>query len=491
VQSAGRSAHRPNAGPPVARIAPVNALDLIAAIACVRCTERLAIEPTDLCDGNVDVALQAVLGLCALGPISKPEIATVLRRAAPFAMIDDSTIDEMLDYLATGSEPFASYDDARRLAADSSGRFEHASARSRRAYVCAIGTITDAPAVPVREVSAARIVGRLDGRWAVVLEVGDRFALGGSLWRVVSRTPVEIGVARDRSQAGPSARWLGARLAWSDEITAECERFFGALDRIVHDDHEGDAAEVSELLGVCDGNARAVVGLVRAQRAVSAMPTPARFVVELLRDGTRLHVVAHTFAGANANEVIGRIAGVRLRRADGRGAEIVASDTAVAITIALEGLRVPLDEVALREVFDPNSLERDLSVALDGGTIARAHFRGVARVAQLAVPTDRPGAASPELLYEVLRKNTPGHLLLRALDHTVYQSLDGARAARVLADAQRKRWHITHLRSAPSALSVPLFAYGSRDRVAPDDLGGALVAAAHALYLRCGATDLP
>jgi len=46
---------------------------------------------------------------------------------------------------------------------------------------------------------------------------------------------------------------------------------------------------------------------------------------------------------------------------------------------------------------------------------------------------------------------------------------------------------------APSPMSVPVLARGARmmDRVAPDDLDGALARAAHELWLRSGAVELP
>jgi len=49
-------------------------------------------------------------------------------------------------------------------------------------------------------------------------------------------------------------------------------------------------------------------------------------------------------------------------------------------------------------------------------------------VAQLWLPDKKPGAATPGLLHDVLRKHDPGHVLLRALDHTVASAGSAGRA---------------------------------------------------------------
>jgi ATP-dependent Lhr-like helicase len=495
VQSAGRSAHRPD-GQSLARIAPLHAPDLIAALAAMRCVARFELEPVALRTGDLDVAVQAVLGLCAAGPVPAHEIARTLRRALPFASLDDDTVGEIVEYLATGGAVLEGYAEAQRIVATEEG-YVLTDARSLRTYLRGVGTIVDEPAVAVK--TQGRLVGHVEGRFAATLEAGDRFAFAGSTWRVITRTAVQLEVVRDRDRTGLVARWHGSRLAQSERLAEECALLYAELDARVpasaaHDPAARETAldAVATALALEPAHAQALVELVLAQRATSALPTPSRFVLELVTEGARLHLIAQTFAGSAANEVIGRAVAARVRRASGRGAEFAVTDAAVAVTFARGRGRALPGEEQLRELLDPSGLERDLAETLEGSALAKMHFRDVARVAQLTVGADRPGAATPALLYDVLHKHAPDHLLLRALAHTLWSSLDGVRAERVLVEAQRRRWHLS-VASQPSPLAIPVFVQGVRlrDRLPPEDLESALAAAAHALYLAHGSTELP
>lgn len=493
LQSAGRSDHRPG-GAPVARLFASNAPDLVCALAALRCASRGEIEPVHPREGDLDVLVQAVLGLCALGPTPRDALAGALRRAAPFAKLEDRTLDEVLDYLATGGSVLDAYPEAHRVIETDAG-WVLSGPRSHRAYLRGVGTIVEDPAVPVR--TAGRAVGSVDGRFAALLEPGDRFALAGLTWRVIDRRSDALEVVRERDRRGPAACWLGARLAQSELLTEECAALYAELDALVPAEAQRNRAareacvtSLAARWSLAPASAAALVDLACAQREFSAIPTPTRFVVELLRERGLLHVVAHTFAGANANEVIGRVLAARMRAATGAGAEVNAADAGVVVTTrAPRGGRLP-SEQQLREWLDPSGLERDLEGTLEGSSLARALFREVARIAQLWISDARSGSASPQLLYDVLCKNAPEHLLLRALAQTLWRTLDGERAARVLNAAQHRHWHVSVARS-PSALAIPLFAQGARDRVEPEDLESALVEAAHALYARYGGAELP
>jgi ATP-dependent Lhr-like helicase len=376
VQAAGRSRHRPGERG-LARIAPLNAPDLVTAVAARRCAAAFELEPLRLREGDLDVAVEAVLGMCAAGPITLEEIARTLRRAAPFAALDEGAVGEIVEYLATGGEALAHYDEAQRITWTEKG-YVLAGPRSLRRYLRGIGTIVDEPAVPVK--SQGRLVGHVDGRFAASLEVGDRFALAGSTWKVLARTATQLDVARERDTTGHVARWQGQRLAQSERIAEACERLYGELDALVparaaHDEgaREATVEAVAQALGLEVANARAVVDLVLAQRVGCAVPGPSRFVVELLREGVRLHLIAHTFAGAWANEAIGRAVAARIRRASGRGAEITVTDAGVALTVARGAREALPGEEELRTLFDPHGLEADLAARWRGTSLtARA-----------------------------------------------------------------------------------------------------------------------
>ena len=327
-------------------------------------------------------------------------------------------------------------------------------------------------------------VGQVEGRFAGLLEVGDHFVLGARVWRVASLSAGEIQVRPARNSSTTVPSWAGARASQSEPVSASCERLWGALEDAVKRAPADEVETLRAALSTGVDNARAVRTLIHTQRAVSALPTSKRFVIERVREGKKLHVAALTLAGSMANEVIARAVGARVRGATGLGCEVSVSDECACVT--LTGLKREPDEETLRAWFSPHELFDDLLNSLDGSVLAAAYFREVARVAQLWTPERARGTVTPGLLYDVLRKYDSDHVLLRALRFTVWTALDGPRAERRLAELARRPWHIATL-EGPSPIAIPVFAWAARDTVAPDDPESALAAAAHALFQRAAA----
>jgi ATP-dependent Lhr-like helicase len=278
---------------------------------------------------------------------------------------------------------------------------------------------------------------------------------------------------------------------------AEWERVHGELDASIPTEAVSDAdtradaiREIATRLDLAPGTAQGVVELCIAHRRRSTIPTPERFVIDRVVERKRVHIVAYTFAGTHANEVIGRAVSWRWRRRTQRGAESVANDMGVMLSIDRETAVLLDDPEALRELFSPDGLQDEIQGTFEWTEFAKNQFRVDARVSQLTIQDARRGAASPGLLYDVLRKHAPGHVLLRALEHTLWTALDGDHAERVLRAIRKRTWFVKTMQR-PAALAIPLFVAAMRDRVAPEDLDQALVAAAHAMYLEHGATELP
>jgi ATP-dependent Lhr-like helicase len=226
---------------------------------------------------------------------------------------------------------------------------------------------------------------------------------------------------------------------------------------------------------------------------VSAVPTAERLVLECVRGRSSDTLVLFTFAGSSANEAIARAAAERWRAHTGAGCEFAASDLGLALTLPRRAsLRASRAREAL-SLFAPDGLRTVLRRTLDGSMLAKSTFREVARVAQLLTVDRRPGGATPGLLYDVLRKHAPGHLLLSALDRSIMVALDVDRAERVLRSLAAQQHVPFFVLDKPSPMSIPILAIGERtsDRIAPDDLDGALARVAHELWLRSGAAELP
>jgi ATP-dependent Lhr-like helicase len=473
TQAAGRADHRPGV-PATAAVLPLGALDLLRACAARDALARGEADEVSLAEGDLDVAAQAALGRVALGPCADDTLARDLRAAPAFASLNDRDFSDVMDFLRTGGDAFAAYPEMSRVACID-GHLALASRRSLVRYLRGVGTIVSDLSTTVMH--GASVLGELQGRFAATLDVGDCFALAGRVWRVTGRAAQTVFVRPDRARDRAVPAWEGGGASMSARVTASLERLWGELDALL--DASDPCAAVAARLEVSAACVTPVLALLRAQATDGALPSPATFVVELVPDGDALHVVAHTFAGRGANEVIARAVAARARGVE--GAEVFASDESAGVTLTWRG--APPDDETLRGWYSPDALRETLAASLEEGSLGAAAFREVARVAQLWLPDARKGAVTPSLLYDVLRRHDPDHVLLRAQRHTLWTSLEGPRAEAALTALATRRWSV-RVSDSPSPLAVPALASMRRDGLAPSDVEGALLDAANALYLR-------
>jgi ATP-dependent Lhr-like helicase len=139
-------------------------------------------------------------------------------------------------------------------------------------------------------------------------------------------------------------------------------------------------------------------------------------------------------------------------------------------------------------------LLEDLRESLNLAELARRQFREIARVSGLLVP-QLPGRtprslrqlqASSGLLYDVLRRFDPSHLLLEQAEREVLSGqLELARLATTLADCASRTLDLRQPRSL-TPLSFPLWAERSRGPLSTEDWKARVQRAAAQLERRHG-----
>lgn len=477
TQAAGRGDHRPGVAAH-AMVLPLGTLDLLQSCAARDALATGAADEVELLEGDLDVAAQAVLGAAASGPCERGSIARILRATQSFAALSDEEIARVIEFLTSGGDAFAAYPEMARLASSGAHVFI-ANRRSMIRYLRGIGTIMSDVTATV--ICGAQVLGELQGRFASSLDVGDRFALGGRCWRVVGRASGTIFVRADRSRDRVLPAWEGSAASLSPRMTEALESLWTRLDAIDLSRRGEALGAIATQLALSASAAEKLLELLLAQRAFTPLPSQRRFVIEVQADEGALSVVAHTFAGRSVNQVIARALALRARESTGDGADITANDWSACARIPWRGA-LPGEET-LRAWLDPRGLRDALVEAQDGSTLGAASFREVARIAQLWLPDARRGAVTPGLLYDVLRRHDPEHVLLRAQRHTLWFSLEGPRAEATLVERQSRRWCVC-AGAALSPLALPVVAAMARDTLRPDDLEASLLDAANALYRR-------
>src|SRR5690606_13700402 len=138
---------------------------------------------------------------------------------------------------------------------------------------------------------------------------------------------------------------------------------------------------------------------LRIQKKRSLLPRRDQLLVETFPRGNRTYMVAYTFEGRLAHQTLGMLLTRRLERARLRPTGFVASDYAIAIWALGDHLDAWMaDSYLLKRMFR--------NTALISGLIEKRHPGKEKSGRQVTVSTD--------LVYDVLRRHEPDHILLQA-----------------------------------------------------------------------------
>ena len=204
---------------------------------------------------------------------------------------------------------------------------------------------------------------------------------------------------------------------------------------------------------------------LRLQRLKSELPPKDGLLVETFPRGGKWFLVAYTFEGKLAHQTLGMLLTKRMEKLGMAPLGYVGTDYVLAIWSAFE----PHDVAAL---FTEDILGDEMEEWLAESSMLRRTFRNIATIAGL-IEKNHPGqeksgrqmTMNSDLIYDVLRRHQPDHILLRATRAEAAQGLtDVARIAALLARVQGRIRHRALEQVSP--LAVPALIEDGREWVA-------------------------
>ena len=195
----------------------------------------------------------------------------------------------------------------------------------------------------------------------------------------------------------------------------------------------------------------------------SVLPEPHQLLVETFPHEGHHYMVAYSFEGWNAHQSLGMLITRRMESAGLKPLGFVANDYGLAC-YGLEPIRDP------KALFSPDILEREFVEWVESSYLLKTAFREVAVIGGL-VERQHPGkrktgrqvSFSTDLIYDVLRRHEPDHLLLRCARADAATGLvDVARLGQMLARIKGRIRHaaLDHL----SPFSVPILLEIGKER---------------------------
>jgi ATP-dependent Lhr-like helicase len=458
LQRIGRSNHRLDE-PSEAVIVPGNRFEYLEARAALDAVNVGELDPDIFRAGALDVLAQHVMACACAAPFEQQAMLEEVRSALPYSALDAGVFDQVLGFIRDGGYALKAYEKFKRLTQDADGMWRVSHPRFVAQHRLNAGIIVEATMLTVR-FKNGRSVGKVEESFAATLSPRDTFFFAGMSLEV-ERMDTEDLVVRATTRPARIPTYGGARMPISTNLADRVRDFLASPGEWAR-----FPADVREWL--------------EAQRYRSALPEPGQLLVETFpRDG-RHFMVVYSFEGWNAHQSLGMLITRRMETRGLRPIGFVATDYSIA-TYSLDPVTDPAG------LFSSDILEDEFVDWVQGSSLLKRAFREVAVIGGL-VERQHPGKRktgkqvtfSTDLIYDVLRKYEPGHLLLKAAWADARAKMtDVGRLAALLDRAAETMLHVDLDRVSP--LAVPVLTLIGREHVAQGLADDALLIEAESL----------
>ena len=458
LQRIGRANHRLDQ-PSRALLVPGNRFEFLEARAALDAVEAGVRDGEDFRPGGLDVLAQHVMACACAAPFDEAELLSQVRSSLAYSWVDQEIWERVLSFVQNGGYALKAYDRFKRITRDRDGlwRLTHPDQAARHRLNA--GIILDGEMLNVR-FRKGRSLGKVEERFGASLSIGDTFQFAGINVEVEQMRETDI-LVKASKKAAIIPSYGGARMPLTTHLADRVRAML--VDRAGWARFPDD---VREWLEVQDWR--------------SHLPGPGELLVESFPHAGREYSVFYTFEGWNANQSLGMLV---TRRMEDRGLGplgFVAND----YSLAVWGLK-PIDDPAA--MLSPDILTHEFVDWVQNSHLLRRAFREVAVIAGL-VERQHPGKKktgkqvtfSTDLIYDVLRKYEPEHVLIEAAWQDARTRMtDVGRLADVLDRAAAQTVHVRLDRVSP--LAVPVLVNIGRERTPAGSVDDVLLLEAESL----------
>ena len=327
-------------------------------------------------------------------------------------------------------------------------------------YRMNVGTIVESDMLKVRLVRSraggkgrtgpigrgGRLLGQVEEYFIEMLVPGDTFVFAGEILKYEALVEDEVYVSRSNSEDPKIPSYEGGKFPLSTYLAERVRKMLA------------DPKQWSPL-------PEPVREWLRIQQWRSMVPRESDLLVETFPRADKYYLVCYPFEGRLAHQTIGMLLTRRLERARLKPLGFVANEYAVAVWgLGDVALRIKRGELSLADLFAEDMLGDDLEAWLDESALMKRTFRNAAIIGGLIErrfqgeeKSRRQVTISTDLVYDVLRKHQPDHVLLRAARADAATGLlDIRRLGEMLSRIQGRIVHKPLDRVSPLAVPVLL-----------------------------------
>ena len=433
IQRIGRSNHRYNQ-PSKAFLVPTNRFEYLECFAATNAIKKNFLDDIPVKKGALDVLAQYVYGTACSETFEPKKLYNIVLSTAPYKHLSFENFLRVVNFVKDGGYALKNYEKYKRLKILENGQITVNSKADIRRYKMNIGTIIEAPMLNIKLKN--RTLGKIEENFIINLSIGDTFIFGGEVLEFQKIEGLNVYVKKSKNKESKITVYAGGRLPLSTELSKSVRELIGNKNY-----WKNLPTQIQDWLFY--------------QERQSILPNPNNMVVEIFPYKKRFYTVIHSFLGWNANQTLGFLLLRRMKRAGFRPMGFSMNDYGLAVW----SFKKPQNVNAL---LDNDIVFEEFEEWLQDTPLLKRLFRDIALISGLVekrIPgsekTGKQVLFSTDLIYEVLTKYDPKHILLEAVKEDAMDGfIDGSRLRETL-HSMRENIEVKYLDQI-SPLSLPI-----------------------------------
>ncbi len=437
LQRIGRSNHRFDE-PSKALLVPSNRFEYLECLSAINSIKNKFLDEIKEKKGSLDVLAQHILGVACSEPFQVDQLYEQVINAWPYRNLTKIKFFEVLEFVKNGGYSLKHYEQYSKIGVNKDKFYAIKNKSVRNRYRLNVGTIVESYMLKVK--LGNRTLGQVEEWFIEGLNEGDTFLFSGRVleYQSISNNNVIVKSTSNTQPKIPS--YAGGRLPLSTELSIEVRKLLSKKQF-----WKNFPNQINEWL--------------RLQSKFSNLPSLNGLLVEtfprLMRGKKRFFLICYTFEGRNANQTLGFLMSKKMQRIGCKPISFVATDYALAIWSINEVTDVNI-------ILNNDLMLDDLYEWLEETPLLKKNFRDAAIISGLierSIPgqkkTGKQVLFNSDLIFNVLKKHEPKHLLLEVAREDSYRGLiDLDRLSEFFKRIEKNITHQNLDRISP--LAVPL-----------------------------------
>ena len=406
IQRIGRSNHNLDK-PSEATLIPCNRFESLECYAAIKQIEQGILDGEVLKEGSLDVIIQYIVNRACCEPVTAKDIFQEVTSTYSYQNLTRPQFDSLFEFAINGGNSLKTYERYHRLQKILPTKYQVTSRFISQRHRQNIGTILEWAKLKVKKVYKGlrgRTLGEIEEYFVQHLQPGDTFLFSGEAVEFVMLKDVFVYVKSSKSKRPRIPSFSGGSMPLSSQLAKAMGFLCESRDSWDHMDEDTFA-------------------WVSLQDKVSSLPGTHYLLIEKFSYKQFFYTVFYTFQGRKVNQTLGMLLTQRMESQASYALRFKVSDYALLI----ESVH---DIGDLESLLSSSILYCELDKWIESSHMLKRVFRSISVISGL---TERAYAGhrktmkqltfSSDLIFDVLQKYEPNHILLSIARHEVEKDM--------------------------------------------------------------------